>query len=393
MLDSLKIIEKVKNGELQILKKEKWIRYLVLTNENNINLERISSFKEINENYLLNYVEKSLKYLSNYKLTPLQLHIVEETLKWSEVAKAGLMNIRRDWLKKGYNLYVHNIGSSQIYLQENSEQDYSTRFLISQLILTHGLIGQYIRGEVCLKENEPLYSLIQKKLISKEELKKILIVLNLCIINAADNSIWIRIKDEVEDIIDVIIEGNFHMEYSPREKLKRLRSEAIKNGEDFEGEYKKIFSFEGVEENINKLLQKVDLWYVEAALYDFSFEEFIKIFLIISTSPNIKAVKHISFDRFMKEIYYEHNGKKKINIYKKRVVEKYLSEITIQEILNCEYKQNMHVVHEVLINNESDDTAFFNFIFSKAASKLIDFCVEAEKSDVLYEKAIILLFD
>ena len=36
---------------------------------------------------------------------------------------------------------------------------------------------------------------------------------------------------------------------------------------------------------------------------------------------------------------------------------------------------------------------FFTFSFSKAGGRLIDFCVEAEKSDVLYEKAIVLLFD
>ena len=78
---------------------------------------------------------------------------------------------------------------------------------------------------------------------------------------------------------------------------------------------------------------------------------------------------------------------------KKRIIEKYLSEITIEDLLEGRYKDNLHVAHEVSFHENLDDTVFFTFRFSAAGSKLIDFCIEAEKSNVVYESAIILLFD
>lgn len=148
-----------------------------------------------------------------------------------------------------------------------------------------------------------------------------------------------------------------------------------------------------IEEIIINLFELADFWYVEAALYDFSFEEFIKIFLIISKQIKINNIKHISFENFMKEIYYQYEENKCVNIYKKRIIEKYLMEIEIQDILDGNYKENIHVSHEVVYNKDLDDTVFFNFRFSDASRKLIEFCTEAEKTDLLYEKAIILLFD
>jgi len=393
MLNSLVAIEKLKSGDMQVLKSEKWLRFLALTSERNINLERLDSLEEMKNNYVLRYVEKTLGAFSKFQLNEYQTYIIEETLKWSEIAKSGLAHQRRQWIQKGYNLFAHNIGSAQIYLAQSEEANPDIKRLVHDLILTHGLIGQYIRGEVPLLDNKPLYQLIEDNKISPVELKEILKALNCCIVIAVDEGIWSDIGKQVDEVIDLVINGQFDKQYEIKERIKRLRTVSIKNGENFDDVYKMLPAHPKVLDRITKLLGIADLWYVEAAMYDFSFEEFTKVFLIITQGVNAKKVKHISFERFMKELYYQHEGKKRVNIYKKRIIEKYLSEITIEDILEGRYKDNLHVVHEVSFDENLDDTVFFTFQFSAAGSKLIDFCIEAERSDVLYESAIILLFD
>ncbi|MCX7710721.1 MAG: class I SAM-dependent methyltransferase [Clostridia bacterium] len=393
MLDSLNAIRAYNSGDLQILKREKWLRFLALTSERNINLERLNSLDELKNNYVLGYVEKTLKLLSEFDLNTYQSHILEETLKWSEVAKSGLMHQRKQWIKKGFNLFAHNIGSAQIYLEQSEEPDPDVKRIVYCLISTHGLIGQYIRGEVPLSDNKPLYDLVEGKKISAAELKEILKVLNHCIISAVDEAIWSEIFKQADAVIELVVNGRFEQQYRTIDRIKRLRAVSIKNGENFEVELERLLSDTRIADRISKLIDSADLWYVEAAMYDFSFEEFIKVFLLIVQGIGQKKVKHISFERFMKELYYQHEGKKRVNIYKKRIIEKYLSEISMDDILEGRFKDNLHVVHKVSFHEDLDDTVFFTFRFSAAGSKLIDFCIEAEKSDVLYESAIILLFD
>ncbi len=392
-LKSLTAIERIKKGDLQVLKNEKWLKFLALTSEPNVNFERLSSLEELKNNYVLGYVEKTLRALATLKLSEYQIYIVEETLKWSEVAKSGLIHQRNHWIKKGYNLFAHNIGSAEIYLEEASEPNPEIKRIVHRLILTHGLIGQYIRGEVPLSDNKPLYGLVEEGKISAAELKEILKALNYCIVTAVDEGIWREISKSAGEIIELVVDGQFDKQYELKDRMRRLRAASIKNGENFEAEYVKNLSDPRVIGEMSKLLDAADLWYVEAALFDFSFEEFIKVFLLILQEVNLSKVKHISFEWLMKAIYYQHEGKKRINIYKKRIIEKYLSEMTVQDILEGCCKENLHVAHEVVFHDNLDDTVFFTFRFSAAGSKLIEFCVEAEKSDVLYESAIILLFD
>ncbi len=392
-LKSLTAIERTKSGDLQVLKSEKWLKYLALTSERNVNLERLNSLEEIRDNYVLNYVEKTLKALTTLQLSEYQIYIIEETLKWSEVAKSGIIHQRNQWIKRGYNLFAHNVGSAEIYLEEVSELNPEIKRIVHNLILTHGLIGQYIRGEIPLSDNKPLYQLVEDGIIPADELKEILKALNYCIVIAVDKDIWKDISKQIDAIIKIIIAGEFDKQHDFKAKLRRLRAISIKNGENFEAEYEKVLSDSKIIDKISCLFEIADLWYVESALFDFSFEEFIKIFLLIAQEVDLCKVKHISFEWLMKSIYYQHEGKKRINIYKKRIIEKYLSEISIQDILEGGGKENLHVAHAVIQHESLDDTVFFTFRFSAAGSKLIEFCIEAEKSDVLYEKAIILLFD
>lgn len=389
----MQAIELFKNGDMQILKSEKWLMYLALTTERNINLERLYSLDETRNNYVLNYVEKTLKLLSNLNLNKYHKQILEEVLKWSEIAKSGSKHQRDHWIKNGYNLFAHNIGSAQIYDELVKETTIEVKRIVHELILTHGLIGQYIRGEISLSDNRPLYQLITENKLSAEELKEILTALNFCIIAGVDERIWLDIKQQVEAVIDFVIAGRFDKQYEFKERIRRLRQVSAKNGENFEAEFDRVLSDSRLILRIARLLDKADLWYVEAAMYDFSFEEFVKVFLIIDHEVDYEKIKHISFERFMKGLYYQHDGKKRVNIYKKRIIEKYLSEISMDDILEDRFKENLHVVHDISFHEDVEDTMFFDFKFSAAGAKLIDFCIEAEKSDVLYESAIILLFD
>ena len=130
---------------------ELWLTYLYNTNEKNYNYLNVSSLKEITNHSVLNYCLKTLQVLDEInkeeKLAKDILYLVEETLKWSEVAKCGRKRDRANWQKKGYDLFAHNIGSSQIYLESNNN------VIISTLIKTHGLVGQYLKGEIALNKN------------------------------------------------------------------------------------------------------------------------------------------------------------------------------------------------------------------------------------------------
>lgn len=389
-LDALKAF---KSGDLSVLKKEKWLLYIGITDEININLERVASLKDAKNNYVLDYVERTLMELEKVEISEYSRHIVEEVLKWCEVSKGGLPHKRLEWKNKGYNLFVHNIGSAQIFM-EHAGTDYNPEAdIIYEFIKTHGLIGQYLRGEVTLKENLPLVKLMERNRLSVETFKEITEVLNYCVISAVSEELWKKVQGKVNNVAVSLAKGDFSMEYDLKERLKALREISIKNGEDFEKEYSKYLQDEQIYKLVSRLLLKVQLWYVEAALYDLSFEEFIKILLIMSTSLNVDKIRHISFEEFMKEIYYDHEETKRVNIYKKRIIEKYLLSHSIEDILNGRYWDNIHVKHTMDYKSEFQETVFFTFSFSPAGSKLIDFCAEAEKSDVLYEKAIVLLFD
>lgn len=409
-MSALKDIKKLKSGNKMVLKNSPWLMFLYLTDCKNINLERVSSLKELeNTNPVLNYVEKTLEILEEINIsenpdteeklsiTPKEKIIVEEVLKWSEVSKCGMSHHRNKWEKSGINLFVHNIGSSQIYTMYHSQmpdnvQSLIDRHIINTLIVTHGLIGQYIRGEVNLSENMPITSLLLRNFIDKDSLRRILFVLNMCIIKAASAEVWQKIESKVRETIKLIIENQYQHELPVKERIKRLRATSIANGENFESEYQKYFT-DQYEKIFEFLFSKAYLWYVESALSEFTLEEFLKIFLLIYREINALCVEHISFEYLMKEIYYDYKGKKKINLYKMRILQDYLSKMTPEEILKGIYPQNKHVQHKVMLGGNMNSTACFTFEFSLAGTKLIEFCQVSDTSDVTFKQATLLLLD
>jgi len=396
MINPQDAIEALKKQEFAILKTEKWLMYLAFTKENCQNMERIYSFEGIKENYVLSYVEKTLQIAQKSTLNEDLKNLLYEILKWNEVAKAGLKNQRQMWEEARFNLFAHNEGSAQIYkmeMEKSGKTEEREAQIVYTCIKTHGLIGQYIRGEVPFESSQPLYELVKNNLLEKQELQELLYVLNKCVIAAVDETIWILVKQQVKESIHLILENQKPKETSVEEKIKKLRANAILNGENFEEELKRLKLTKEEINLLENLFSHANLWYVEAALYDFNVEEFIKIFLMIASETQKNAYEHISFVDLMNQIYYQHDGKKRINIYKKRIIESYLKKVSREDILSGNIPQNMHVALRITEKSANRNTLFFDFVFSKAGSALIDFCVEAEKSGVMYEKAIVLLFD
>ncbi|WP_458126555.1 class I SAM-dependent methyltransferase [Paenibacillus sp. Z3-2] len=428
MLHSLKAIQSYKSGNTPEAQQH-WLQLLAAAEKPHINLERIHSIAELEgTNPVLNYTERTLQVLEKLQVSFWVREILEEVLMWSETAKAGSREQRRAWQKQGVNLFVHNVGSAQLYdlyvaagqLDNNIDKNKETRIsqpgsisehatpisstprheVVRTLIATHGLIGQYIRGEIPFAENTPLHSIIGKGWLSTEELHALLMALNECIIAGVDPALWKQVQAEVERIVGWIIAGPEHEDWSVKERLSRLRSSSIQQGEAMDTAYAKLQTELDVDSILAPLAHRT-LWYVESAMQDFSLQEMVKVFLLTLYSESMYStpmegqaaiVRHISFEPLMNTMYYDYKGVKKLNIYKKRMIEKYLEQYSWEQLAAGEQIVYPHLTHRIERHTDLPDTLFVTFEFSPAAEKLIAFCIEAEKSP-LYEKAVLLLFD
>ena len=92
----------------------------------------------------------------------------------------------------------------------------------------------------------------------------------------------------------------------------------------------------------------------------------------------------------MKSIYLDYKGTKTINLFKKRIIEEYLKNIEVEDILEDNLYLSPHVSYKV---KTAKDALVFDFKFSEQAQKLIEFCMVAYISDSLYRKSIYLLYD
>jgi SAM-dependent methyltransferase len=390
---SLEMIQAYKKDESVALTEHPWLQYIVSAEERMVNLERVQSLQDlVNANPVLDYVEKSLEILNRLQMSFWIKEIVEEVLVWSEVAKGGTLRQRMVWQQQGVHLMAHNIGSGEIYLRHaNPKQSDSRRHVIFTLIHTHGLIGQYLRGEVPFAEQYPLTELVRNGLLAAGELRDILLALNQCIIAAVSGELWNEVGHELSQVVELIVHNSEDSGFSLKSRLTRLRSQSISRGANFELEFAKLMELPAVVEAFQTIENKT-LWFVEAALHEFSFEEFCKIFLIILSSDKSQQAGHISFERMMNSMYYDYRGQMKINVYKKRMIEKYLRECSFDGIASGRFPVSGHLSPQLKQEGPQLDTVYFQMEFSAAAEKLIQFCMEAEKSP-LYEKAVLMLFD
>lgn len=363
-------------------KEEEWLNYLYNTKEKKYNVLNVYSLKEINNHSVFNYVKRSLEILDNInnknKLDKQTLYLVEETLKWQDVSKTGNKKIRKIWKEKGYNLYCHNIGSSQIYSVHNNNE------IVKVLIKTHGLIGQYIKGEINLDKNIELYNLIRDNKLSSSKLKEVLLILNECIISAISKTLYDSVSNEIEVVINKIINNTFEENINYLDKLNRLNNGINKIDIDY---LKSLPN--NIGEILNNLFKKLEIWYYEGALNDFSIEEQVKILLLINNNIN-KKISNLSFESLMNSLYLDYKDKKEINIYKKRIIESYLNNISLEDIITNNIAPNPHISYKIIKFN---DTLEFNFKFSIQAKKLIEFCEVSLTSDIIYQKATYMLYD
>lgn len=377
MIKSLRDMKNVKN-----INKDLWLKYLYNTKEKNFNILNVNSLKEINKYSVFNYVRRTLEILDRLKeelcLDDEIIYFVEETLKWSDVSKTGDKKTRKIWKEKNYDLFCHNIASSQIYLENNNDE------IVYTLIKTHGLIGQYIKGEVNLNKNIDLYNLIKDNKISKEKLKTILLVLNQCIIEGVSEELYLNIKDKVLETVDKIVNGELEEEISILNRLTLLNKNMSEKDKKYIEHLDNV-----VQEKIKNIFEKLELWFFDSALYDFSIEEQLKILLLINNFVS-DDVEHLSLESLMRSLYLDYKKKKEVNLYKKRIIENYLKEISFEQILNNNINPNPHISYMVRKFNK---TIEFNFIFSIEAKKLIEFCEVAGSSNVIYQKSIYMLYD
>ena len=343
----------------------KWLEFLTETDNVYVNAERLESIGSLSGKETLMYVMRTLDILEEISkrdaLAKEEKEIIETTLKWSEVAKGGLSKERSKWREKGYPLDIHNIASAYIYRDETGDEGF-----IYTLIKTHGVIGQCIRGEISVSENKELLAYRDVKGI---DLQRILFALNECVMRAVSENIWKENKVSVESMIRDIVAGELK-EFSAQYRLQRLCPSEM---EFFDSD---VSFFE------KEIFPKFELWYFEAALSSFDMGQIRTILtnILRSVKASGKEVKRLNFKPLSDNLYYDYEEKKHVNVYKKRIIEKYLLDASVQ-----------NVDIEVKVENKS---AFVDFNFSKVCEKLIEFCVEAERSGLLtFEKSIIVLYD
>ena len=372
---------------------DRWLKYLTETGHVYVNAERMNSVEHVSSRETVMYVMRTLDVLDEIfsRLEELPgkqtaYFILSMVLKWSEVAKGGNKRERSRWTKAGYPLDIHNIASASIFEEESVsaiKTAYEKHFgedaeyflkLTATLIRTHGLIGQCIRGEIPVSHNRELYTISQddpfKKLTSGlGDAKRFFMILNECIIRGVSETIWESVKAEAEALIGRILSGDVS-EYSARYRLENLCPKEI----NIFDEDARLFA--------DEIFPKYELWYFTSALSDFDLGQINTIFtcVLAEIKKSKEEVFHINLKPLADTLYYDYEGKKHVNVYKKRIIEKYLKEPSTQ-----------NVQPEINILN---GTAYVNFTFTPVCEKLIDFCVEAERSGLLtYEKSIIVLYD
>lgn len=369
---------------------DRWLKYLTETGHVYVNVERMESVEHVTSRETLMYVMRTLDVLDEVSGEGNIRFLISTVLKWSEVAKGGNKRERSRWTKAGYPLDIHNIASARIFNDEVSAEiksAYESRFgedaeyfvkLTAELIRTHGLIGQCIRGEIPVSHNSELYQIAQderfRNLVSGldaagNDAKRFFMILNECIIRGVSNTIWNNVKGEAEALIGRILEGDVS-EYSAKYRLENLLPKEI----SIFDEDARLFA--------DEIFPKYELWYFTSALSDFDLGQINTMFSYVldAIRTSKDEVKHINLKPLADTLYYDYEGKKHVNVYKKRIIEKYLKEPSTQ-----------HVYPEVSILN---GTAFVNFVFTPVCEKLIEFCVEAERSGLLtYEKSIVVLYD
>lgn len=371
-------LEDGRTFESERLEEEKWLSYLYYTEHHGISMEHVEVVEQVSGRETLSYVLRTLELLeedaSAGRCTGEEYELIKVVLQWSEVSKGGTAKEREYWRSRGYALDIHNLASAEIFrnqceetAKKDSGKDFPGQDFTEQavtLIRTHGLIGQALRGEVLVRQSEPLLELLKYR--EKASLYRVVSVLNHCIIGGVKEELWEKVGGEAQALIRRILEGDF-TEFPTRERMIRLDGRMAEADE----ELTQLFEHE--------IFPRYELWYFQSAFADFSLEQ-IKWLLKMVLKKVEEGVWYLSFKPLSDGLYYDYQGKKHLNLYKERIIEKYMRDNSVENVELVAWR----FAHAMLVD----------FRFSAVCEKLIDFCVEAERSGLLtFEKSITVLYD
>ncbi len=354
-----------------------WKQYLTHTQETKFNVTQLNSMEELSPSCVAEYVyrcldiaEKDMRVFDSFSRK-----LVTRTLQWMDVAKCGSEADRQRWkaLYPNICLDAHTQASAAIYAAEGTvEDDKNTQTIVSTLIRTHGLIGQYLMGECDLRA----YSELATLNIDKQTLFKVLKVLNHAIMAGVSEELWDKNKVKVNALLTGIVNGLYKSENTITRLQKLFPA------------FTTVKQLTSSEQTLyDTVFEHAMLWYPTAALQSFSRMELNTIFSMI-VNVGLDGVEHIDFYNLLKELSYDRRGLITVNVYKKRILEVLLREMAEGQTADCE-KEHVQIVCEREAN-----CIRFMVHFTPVCEALINFCVEAERSGFAsYQKNIITIFD
>lgn len=354
-----------------------WKQYLTNTHETKFNVTQLNSMEELSPTCVRDYVNRCLEIAEKDMrvFDSFSRKLVTRTLQWMDVAKCGSVDDRKRWkaLYPHICLDVHTEASAIIYSSEGAvEDDKNTQTIVSALIRTHGLIGQYLMGECDLRAYKELADLD----IDKQTLFKVLKVLNHAVMAGVSEELWNKNKVKVNALLTGVVNGLYKSENTITRLQKLFPAfTAVKHLTPYEQSlYDNIF-------------EHTMLWYPTAALQSFSRTELNTIFTMIVNS-GLDGVEHVDFYNLLKELSYDRRGLVTVNIYKKRILEVLLRGMAEGQSSDCEKE------HVQIVCDKDANCIRFLVHFTPVCEALINFCVEAERSGFAnYQKNIITIFD
>ena len=356
----------------EALAENPWLRYLVSVDQPYWNAERIARMSEKGLNAPLDYTLRTLDILDGLEgLDDGLYHLVREALCWSEVAKGGSFEDQARWRSRGYPLEIHNEASARIYADHRVVRD-PAKDPVYLLIHTHGLAGQYLRGECAMAASAPLRALAET--LPEDRFCQLLDALNACVIRAVSEDIWAKVEPDIRRFSRQLYAGAIE-ELPARERIARLLPGLVPSAsEEAVAGAEALFA--------ERVFPRYDLWYFESALTPFGLVGATRLTELAVREAERRDVRHLSFKPLADALYYDYGGKKHVNTYRQRIIERWLQE------------PDAYAEHVSLACEAVGCALLVGVRFTPACEKLIDFCVEAERSGLLsYEKSVTLLFD
>lgn len=261
----------------------------------------------------------TLAVLDRFGLVP----IVRLALLLLDFAKGGSAARREAWSALGADLTVHNVAAATILTAQGDLDALDVapvlRDLLTQLVATHGLAGQYVRGETPTRAFEPWVNWLRAHAMA---LGAVLGVTSSQAVTLAGNTMHMvdvldteavrpglvntRILNGLRDMRDLWIGAVIHPEQLDqadplRARFRRLRNQSIRNGEPVT-HVDQVLS--GLGEHgvwLEAMLRGTQLWYFEPATHRLSSEAAARLLLLaLGQAAHADAVDttqmfHVSF--------------------------------------------------------------------------------------------------